>query len=325
MTGPSWRFPMAIDEAVRELTQPHAVAVAAGTTVLDLLKMGHYRGATFVDLTRLPLKGISLDGNRLRIGALVTNSDVAEAEIVRIDFPVLAQAIESGASQQIRNAATVGGNILQASRCSYFRNTDWPCNRRVPGSGCEAISAPTDGHAILGGSGHCIAVHPSDMAVALLALDAAVLVSGEDGVRTIALENFYRLPGEEPYATNILRQGDLLTAVEITRSDAESRSAYLKLRGRASYEFASASVAAVLFFEDGRPSRASIALGGVGTVPWRNRPAELALAASGFRKADIDAFCDRLLEEAELRPETSHKAVLARGAIHRVLAGLIDQ
>lgn len=325
MGGTSWRFPTAVSDAVRDLSEPGSVAIAAGTTVADLFKLGHYQGATFVDLTRLPLNEILFVDAQLQIGALATNSEVAANDIVRTKFPVLAEAIESGASQQIRNTATVGGNILQSTRCSYFRSTDWPCNRRLPGSGCEAIFAPMENHAILGGNSTCIAVHPSDMAVALLALDACLLISGEDGDRTVSLQDFFQLPGEDASVTSNLRPNEIITKVMVPLPARDSRSAYLKLRGRASYEFAAASVAAVVTIAEGSPARIAIALGGVGTVPWRNRSAEIALSASEFRPSDIDMYCDHLLSEAVLRPETSHKAVLVRGAMHRVLARLVHQ
>lgn len=325
MTPHSWIFPNSVEEAVRSLSEPSTIAVAAGTTVLDLMKMGHHPECAFVDLTGLPLRYLEDDNEALRIGALVSNADVAAAPAVRSTFRALSEAIDSGASQQIRNAATVGGNILQATRCSYFRSPAWACNRRVPGSGCEALEAPMENHALLGGNSSCIAVHPSDMAVALVALDARLTLAGPQGSREIFLRDFYRLPGEAPHITNDLGRGEIITDVIVPKPNRKTRSTYVKLRGRASYEFASASAAVALTFEEGRPVDVAVALGGIGTVPWRHRLAERRLAADGFDPANIEAYCDRVLAEADGRAETIHKADLTRGAVLRAFQRLLGQ
>ena len=296
MTCVEWTHPSTVAQAIDALADGHGQAVAGGTTVLDLLKLGHETPKRFVDLGRLPLREITVTQSSVSIGALASNSQVANSELVRTEFAAISESILAGASQQIRNAATVAGNIMQATRCPYFRTVDWACNKRQPGSGCEALRAAGPGHAILGTSNNCIAVHPSDFAVALLAFDAIVHTQTPAGRTSLPIAEFYLLPGETPERENRLPPASLIVAVEIPRKMEARRSAYLKLRGRASYEFAAASVAAVLTFKEGRVATVSVALGGVATAPWRkpaNRWIELVLSASATNSLQLQARCRR--------------------------------
>ncbi|MDX2484466.1 MAG: FAD binding domain-containing protein [Pseudodonghicola sp.] len=324
--GPTeWVFPDTLACALAELAKPDTQGVAGGTTVLDLMKMGHETGVRFVDLSRLDLKRISESADVTVIGGLASNTDVANAALIKMRHPALSDSILLGASQQIRNAATVGGNLMQATRCSFFRSPDWPCNRRAPGSGCAAMQAPGSGHAILGTSSHCIATHPSDMAVALLALDATIVCETLTGRHRIPMAQFYRQPGETPSEETRLPAGALIVAVEVPHDPLFQSSGYLKLRGRASYEFATASVAAAIELENGVVHRVAIALGGIATVPWRDASAEALLLGNTLTDEGIDLFCDHLLAAADTRPETQHKAPLIRGAIHHMLKRLAEQ
>lgn len=322
MSSGEWIYPQTVQQAVCALSEKPSLAVAGGTNVLDLLKLGHEVPERFVDISRLPLDRIVETPDSLLIGAMVSNTALANSETVRLDFRALSEAILAGASQQIRNAASVGGNILQATRCPYFRTTDWPCNRRSPGSGCEAMRAPMHAHAILGTTSHCVATHPSDMAVALLAFDAIIHAQTLGGSITIPLAEFYLAPGTASGHETALPYNALITGIEIRRPSNGQRSGYLKLRGRASYEFATVSVAAALTCRDGRATSASVALGGVAACPWRKKAAEGLLIGSRLDVRMIDRFCDVLLADADVRPETEHKLPLARGAIHRQLSEL---
>jgi xanthine dehydrogenase YagS FAD-binding subunit len=292
---------------------------AGGTTLVDLMKADVERPARVVDISHLPLASIDVRGETVRIGALARNSDVAYDETVAARFPGLSEALLSGASGQIRNAATIGGNLLQRTRCSYFRETRWRCNKREPGSGCDALEGFNRAHAVLGTSDACIATYPGDLAVALTALSARVVVAGERGERTIGIEELFVLPGGHPDVETSLAHGELIVAVEIDGSALHARSHYLKVRDRASFEFALASVAAAVEIRDGRIAEARLALGGVATVPWRARDAEAALA--GAAPAD-DAF--RRAAEAALagaRPSlhNAFKVELAKRAVVRAL------
>lgn len=322
MATVEWVFPSTVEQAIAALADGQSQAVAGGTTVLDLFKLGHAGPERFVDVSGLPLREITETRNSLIIGALASNTQVANSPLVRSNFAAISEAILAGASQQIRNAASVAGNIMQATRCSYFRTPDWACNKRLPGSGCEALNAPGHSHAVLGTSHHCIAVHPSDMAVALLAFDAIVHAQTPDGPVRIPFGEFYLLPGDTPCRENLLPPRSLIVAVEVPRKTEAPRSGYLKLRGRASYEFASASVAAWLDCREGRIASAAVALGGVATRPWRNRAAEARLIGKPLDRETIDRFCDQIFDGAQPRPGTEYKLPLARGAIHRMLSRL---
>src|SRR5499426_2501008 len=252
--------------------------VAGGTTLLDLMKLNVETPARVVDINRLPLDKIeaTADGG-LKIGATVRNSDLANDPTVKRDYAVLSQAILSGASAQLRNMATTAGNILQRTRCVYFRDTAMPCNKRVPGTGCAAITGANRMLAILGTSEHCIATNPSDMCVAMAALEATIHVRGPNGARAIPIGDFHLLPGSTPDRETVLEPGDLITYVTLPPPVAGSKQVYLKLRDRTSYEFALASAAVVITLTGGNVTRARIALGGVGTKPWRSPEAEAAL------------------------------------------------
>src|ERR1700681_436133 len=245
--------------------------VAGGTTLLDLMKLNVETPARVLDINRLPLDKVeALPDGGLKIGATVRNADLAHHPIVQRDYVVLSQALLAGASAQLRNMATTGGNLLQRTRCMYFRDTASPCNKREPGTGCSAIGGANRTLAILGTSAHCVATNPSDMNVAMAALEATIHVQGPQGQRSIPIAEFHLLPGSTPNRETVLEPGDLITHVTLPPPLAGNRSSYLKLRDRASYEFALASAAVVLNVEGSMVARARIALGGVGTKPWRS-------------------------------------------------------
>jgi len=309
-----------LDGAIKALAaDPHAAVVAGATELANWLKDGIRAPSTLIDINALPLAGIESRPDGLRIGALARNADVAREGAVRTGYPVVAEALEKGASAQIRNMATVGGNLLQRTRCPYFRETSFPCNKRLPSSGCAAQTGPHRGHAILGGSDACIATHPGDLAVALVALDAVVQVQGPAGPRAIPLDEFYLLPGDTPERENLLQHDELIVAVEVPAGPYAARSRYLKVRDRESYEFALVSVAACLELDGGTVRSARIALGGVGTKPWRARAAEAVLAG---RPLDADALAAAeaaSVEGARPLPDNRFKVTLAARAVARAL------
>ena len=304
---------------------PGAKLIAGGTTLLDLMKAGVETPSLVIDINRLPLEAIELraDGS-LRIGALARNSDVADDRTVAARFPVLAQALLAGASGQLRNMATVGGNLLQRTRCSYFRDVASRCNRRVPQSGCDALDGYNRAHAVLGTSDHCIAAHPSDMAVALTALDARIVLSGANGERSLTTETFFRRPGTQPERETALEPGEIIVAVDLPADAIGGHSQYLKLRDRASYEFALVSVAAALDVSDGVIRAARLALGGVATVPWRARSAEALLAGAPATAPTFAAAAAAALEGAAPRRHNAFKIELARRAVVRALSALAE-
>ncbi|KAB0268039.1 FAD binding domain-containing protein [Microvirga brassicacearum] len=308
-----------VEEALALLALPSTKALAGGTTLVDLMKLGVEAPARLVDIQALPLTEIAVTGETLRIGALASNSAVAADPSVRRLCPALCDALLSGASGQIRNAATMGGNLLQRTRCPFFRSHDWPCNKREPGSGCPAHEGADAHHAVLGTSDACLAVHPSDLAVALLALDAEIGIRAGHAARQVSLAAFYRLPGETPHLETIIGAGELITHIDVPITPLAATSRYLKLRGRASYEFASASVATALHCENGRVVELAVALGGLGTVPWRDRQAETLLIGGPLSEAVINRFCDALLAPARASAANAYKLALARGAIRRML------
>jgi xanthine dehydrogenase YagS FAD-binding subunit len=248
--------------------------IAGGTNLIDLMKKGVMLPQKLVDINNLPLKEIKKVGNILHIGALALNSDVADSELVLKEQPLLSLALKAGASQQLRNMATVGGNIMQRTRCPYFYNTDMPCNKRETGTGCGALKGFNRMHAIFGASDKCIAVHPSDMCIALVALDATVLVAGPKGERRIPFQQFHRLPGEMPQKDNTLEKGELILAVEIPENGYKKNVEYLKVRDRTSYAFALISVAAAADMQGGRMNNVRLGVGGVAHKPWRLTAAE---------------------------------------------------
>jgi xanthine dehydrogenase YagS FAD-binding subunit len=308
-------------DALTLLQQPGAMALAGGTTLLDLMKLGVASPIHVVDIQDLPWKDISAEATMLRIGALCSNSSVAGHSVVVQQFPLVSQALLSGASGQIRNMATVGGNLMQRTRCPYFRSVDYPCNKRSPGSGCAAVAGVHGSHAVLGVSDACIAVYPSDLAVALAAVDASVVLVSNTGERTVPLTEFLLQPGSTPDRETSLGHGELITAIDIPLPAAPRVSRYLKLRGRASFAFAAVSVAATLGSR-GAGTDATVALGGVGTVPWRSRPAEQLLADTEPSKGALEAFCDTLLEGAMPTESNRYKLRMARGAVARMFEEL---
>ena len=255
----------------------------------------------------------------LRIDAMVRNSAVAFHPAIRERYPILSEAILSGASPQLRNMATVGGNLMQRTRCTYFRDPRWACNKRSPGSGCSALEGYHRGHAILGTSEHCFATHPSDMSVALVALDAVVEVEGPRGTRRIPIEDFHRLPGDTPHIETSLEPDELIVAVELPKPAAAWRGQYLKVRDRASYEFALVSVAALLEVADGRIRAARIAFGGVGTKPWRGVAVEKALIGANAGPDAFRAAAERAVEGASPRRDNRFKVELLQRALVRAL------
>ena len=262
--------------------------IAGGTNLVDLMKRGVAVPQKLIDINNLPLKNIEQIKGFIRIGALALNSDVAEHELIIKKLPLLSQALIAGASPQLRNMATVGGNMMQRTRCTYFYDTTMPCNKRQPGSGCGALKGYNRMHAILGASDNCIAVHPSDMCVALTALDAIVIISNNKGERRIPFADFHRLPGSTPEKDNNLQRGELITAIEIPDNDAFSKNVlYVKIRDRASYAFALISVAAVLDMQGNTIRNARLAMGGVAHKPWRLTVSENFLKG---KTASVDNF-----------------------------------
>jgi xanthine dehydrogenase YagS FAD-binding subunit len=311
-------------ETVADAVAAHTDAasyLAGGTTVIDLVKLDVMRPARLIDVNRLPLSKIErLPGGGLKIGALVRNSDLAWHEDVKKNYPLLSAAILAGASPQVRNMATTAGNLMQRTRCPYFRDNLSPCNKREPGSGCAAIDGYNRMHAILGGSADCIATHPSDMCVALAVLEPEITVSGEAGERTIRFADFHLLPGNTPEREHALRNGELITAVILPPPLPEAREHYLKLRDRESYEFALVSVALLVRREGDRITEARLALGGVGTKPWRAPAAEQLLRGALVAPATFKAASEAALAGAQPRNHNSFKLPLARLAIERALA-----
>jgi xanthine dehydrogenase YagS FAD-binding subunit len=302
-----------------------AMYLGGGTNLVDLMKLGVETPERLVDVSRLPLDGIEerADGG-LRVGAAVRNSELSANRVVRERYPLLAAALLSGASGQLRNLATVGGNLLQRTRCSYFQDVTKPCNKRRPGSGCPAIEGDHRNLAILGHSSSCVATHPSDMAVALVALDATVEVEGPDGSRTLPLTELHRLPGDDPQRETTLDPGDLITAVELPPLVLARHSAYRKVRDRASFSFAVVSVAAALDVAGGVVRDCRIALGGVAHVPWRAERAEAALRGQPASEQSFAAAADAELEQAQPLRDNGFKVRLARNLIVRTLDQLCE-
>ncbi len=295
--------------------------IAGGTTLVDLMKLDVETPRQVVDIHRLDLAQVTpgSDGS-LRIGALVRNSDLAHDPRVLRDYPVLSEALLSGASAQLRNMATTSGNLLQRTRCTYFRDLTFAeCNKRTPGSGCAAIGGQNRIHAVLGTSADCIATHPSDMAVAMTALEARIHIQGVKGEREIAIGDFYKLPGTTPHLENALVPGDLIDYVTLPAPVRGARSVYLKLRDRASYEFALASAAVVAAVEDGQIRHVRIALGGVGTRPWRSLEAEHALAGKPPAAAAFRSAAEAAMRHARPQTENAFKIELAKRALVRAL------
>ncbi|MFH7339883.1 FAD binding domain-containing protein [Streptomyces sp. KHY 26] len=324
MNGFGYLRPATLQEAAEAYAaHPGARYLAGGTNLVDLMKLGVERPAFLVDVGRLPLDGIEeLPDGSLRAGATVRNSDLAADPRVRDRYPALSQALLAGASAQLRNAATTGGNLLQRTRCPYFQDVGKPCNKRDPGSGCGALEGVHRDHAVLGHSEQCIATHPSDMAVALAALDARVELYGTDGTRDVPAADFHRLPGDHPERDSEIRPGEIVTGVLLPAATAGLPSAYRKARDRASYAFALASVAVVLRLADGVIEHVGLAFGGLAHKPWRARRAEEALRGAAPTPAALERAVD--LELAAARPlgENAFKVPLARNLALDVLGRL---
>jgi xanthine dehydrogenase YagS FAD-binding subunit len=310
--------PTGIAEAVELGAASDAMYLAGGTNLVDFLRSGAMSAPKVVDIDALPLRGIGFDGEWLRIGALARMSEVAADPAVRESCQFIAQSLELSASAQLRNMASIGGNLLQRTRCPYFRNAGFRCNKRQPGSGCAALEGENRRHVVLGGSDSCVATHPSDLAVALVAAGANVHLQGRSGERTESLEAFYREPGATPQAETSIGNGELIVAVSVPPVPGGSRSVYLKLRERASYEFALVSVAASAELEDGVITESRVALGGVATRPWRAHETETMLRGTALadtaavREAAAAAFADaRPLRDNAFKIELSTRAIVS--------------
>lgn len=306
----------AIEDAVGA---PGSAFVGGGTNLLDLMKLGVMAPERLVDVNRLGLDRIDPTEDGIEIGAGVTNTGVADDPRIRQLWPLLSRALLAGASVQLRNKATTGGNLLQRTRCPYFQDTDVACNKREPGSGCAAMGGVLRNHAVLGTSEHCIALHPSDMAVAMRALDADVVIrDANGGTKSIALRDFYRLPGDTPHIETALNHGDLITSVRLPAPTGD-RQNYRKIRDRASYAFALVSVAIVLRMENGQIGSAALAFGGLGTMPWRDEAVDTLLIGERPSEALFEKAGEMLMSGAELRPGLEFKAGLAKRALKSVL------
>ena len=309
--------PKAAIDAVRK--DSSAQWIAGGTNLVDLMKKGVTTPEKLIDINNLPLKEIRKEGNKLHIGALALNSEVAENDLVRREQPLLSLALQAGASQQIRNMATVGGNMMQRTRCSYFYNTDMPCNKREPGTGCGALKGFNRMHAIFGTSENCIAVHPSDMCIALVALDATVLVTGPKGDRRIPFQNFHRLPGDAPQKDNTLERGELITGIEIPDNPYKEHVHYLKVRDRTSYAFALVSVAAAVDLQGDRIRDVRLGMGGVAHKPWRLTEAENFLKGKTASEATFRQAAELAMKGAKGYGHNNFKVKLAPNTLVEAL------
>jgi xanthine dehydrogenase YagS FAD-binding subunit len=310
-----------VADAVRQLAaDPAAKLIAGGTNLIDLMKVDVERPARVIDISRVPLTKVEeTQEGGVKIGALVPNSDLAYHPVIAERYPIVSSAILAGASQQLRNMASTGGNLLQRTRCFYFYDTATPCNKRKPGSGCSAIGGVNRINAILGTSESCIATHPSDFCVALAALNASVQVEGPSGARKIPLADFHRLPGDTPQLDTNLKRDEMITAVELPPNGFAANYTYLKIRDRLSYAFALVSVAAALKIEGDKISEARVALGGVAHKPWRRPEAESALQGRAATEVSFREAADVLLEGAKGYGHNDFKIGLAHRAIIRAL------
>jgi xanthine dehydrogenase YagS FAD-binding subunit len=312
-----------VSQAIQAGTQSQAKFIAGGTTLLDLMKLNVERPTQLIDINRLPLDQVEkLPDGRLRIGATVRNSDLAHHPLVESDYAALSQALLAGASAQLRNMATTGGNLMQRTRCYYFYDGAAACNKRVPGSGCDAMEGFNRIHAILGTSPRCIATHPSDMCVALAALDANVNITGSSEERRVAFTDFHRLPGETPERDTNLQPGELITSIDLPAASSGLHSTYRKVRDRASYAFALVSVAAALKVEDGIIREVRVALGGVSHKPWRAAVAEGLLRGKPATADNFIAAAAAELAPAKPRRHNAFKVELAKRTIVLVLSEL---
>jgi len=298
---------------------PEAKFIAGGTTILDLMKQYVETPTQLIDINGLPFSQIEATPSGVRIGALARMSDVAEAAIIRENFPVISEALLLSASAQLRNMASIGGNLMQRTRCGYFRDPAFPCNKRVHGSGCPAINGEHQRHAILGTSDKCLATHPSDLAVALVALDAIVQVRGPQGERRIPITEFHLLPGNTPHIETALQPGELIVAVDVPKALFSKSSHYLKVRDRASYEFALVSAAVAMEVQNGTITSARVGLGGVGTKPWRSGEAEAALQGQPPTLESFREAAEAALTPAKPMQQNAFKVELAKRTLVRAL------
>jgi xanthine dehydrogenase YagS FAD-binding subunit len=309
-----------VQQAIQAAGQSQTRFIAGGTTLLDLMKLNVERPAQLVDINRLPLDQVEkLPDGRLRIGAVVRNSDLAHHPAVESDYSVLSQALLSGASAQLRNMATTGGNLLQRTRCMYFRNDAMACNKRTPGSGCSAIEGHNRTLAIMGTSKDCIATNPSDMNVALTALEATIHIQGSKGERDVAIGDFFLVPGSTPQRENVLEPGELITFVTLPAPKSGSKQIYLKLRDRASYEFALSSAAILAVVSNGKLDFVRVALGGIGTKPWRSLEAERVLHGKPADEKLFRQAAEAALHGAQPQSENGFKVQLAKRCITHAL------
>ncbi|MFZ5895090.1 MAG: FAD binding domain-containing protein [Myxococcota bacterium] len=305
-----------VEDAARHGSAQHARFIAGGTLLVDLLRLNVERPELVVDLNQALSSEIRVEENLLRIGALARNSELAHHERVKLDYPALSEALLSGASPQIRNMASVGGNLLQRTRCAYFRDSAVrECNKRSPGAGCAALAGFTRMHAILGGSDRCIAAHPSDMCVALLALDATVLTQGPQGTRSIPIAELHTLPGDQPQIESVLVPGEIVTYIEVPRRPYSKRSAYVKARDRASFAFALASAAVALELDGGTIRAVRVALGGVATKPWRAAETEAALLGGPASEEAFQSAAKLAANGARTRPDNDFKRTLTERVV----------
>lgn len=313
------------DAVATVTTLPTAAYLAGGTTQLDLMKDRVLAPDQLVDISRLPLRGITRGSESIQVRALTTMEEFANDPTVTDEFPILREALLSGASTQLRNMATIGGNLLQRTRCRYFRDPTVPaCNKRVPGSGCAAVNGAARMHAIVGVNERCIAVHPSDVAVALVALDAVVHVQGPSYSRRIALTDFYVEAADDPKAENVLAHGELITDIEIPFLPTGTKSGYLKVRDRVSYEFALTSAGVALRCHEGVISDARVGLGGVGSIPWRARNAERVLIGAPATAETFRQAARAELTEVWTVPGTEFKVELGRRTLQRALSTVAE-
>ncbi|MBD2772233.1 FAD binding domain-containing protein [Iningainema tapete] len=309
------------EEAIATIIrEPEAMFIAGGTNILDLMKEGVHTPSQLVDIRKLRgAEIVNKDDGGIRIGATARNSDVAYHSLIRSNYPVLSEAILAGATAQLRNMATVGGNLMQRTRCSYFHDTAFACNKRQPGSGCAALEGFNRMHAILGTSEHCIAANPSDMCVALAALDAVILTQGPSGERRIPITEFHLLPGETPHLETVLEHGEMITAVDLPSMPYAHRSHYLKVRDRTSYAFALVSAAVVLDIDGEVIRNARVALGGVGTKPWRSLEAEQVLVGARANEGTFVAAADAAVQGASPRHFNQFKVELVQRTLVEAL------
>ena len=310
-----------VTEAVADLNEhPNAKFIAGGTNLLDLMKENVEHPEHLTDINRLSLSTIEQTEDGVRLGALATNADTAYHDLIESRYPLLSKAILAGASPQLRNMATNGGNLFQRTRCYYFYDVATACNKREPGSGCSAMNGLNRIHAILGTSEQCIATHPSDMCVALAALDAKVNVTGNDGDRTIAFEDFHRLPGDTPHLDNNIRNGELVTSIDLPANNFTKNVFYLKLRDRQSYAFALVSVAAALELDGNTIKDIRLALGGVAHKPWRDKKAEAQMIGKEATSENFRAMAEHILADAKGFGNNDFKIELAKRAIVRAFS-----